>query len=444
MKRFTAPQWTKALAAAALLALIVVAAWLLREAVLPPKALEPSEALAMDAAQHAELKTRGAYLVRAGNCMACHSARGGAPFAGGRGIDTPFGTVYSSNLTPDKSTGLGNWTSSEFWRAVHHGQSKNGRLLYPAFPYTNYTQVTRTDADAMFAYLQSLEAVTAPTPAHTLSWPFNTQAALSAWRALYFSPGVFVPEATQSPEWNRGAYLVQGLGHCAACHSARDALGGSRPLDLAGGLIPMQNWYAPSLSSNAEAGVAEWPLADIVALLKTGTTPRASVLGPMAEVVLHSTQHMQHADLQAMAVFLKALPQTQESAPELSTASRGGVKPIAQATSAAARAGGKLYETQCAQCHGDRGQGVAGAYPALAGNRAVTLASPANLVQIVLNGGYAPATAGNPRPYGMPPFLLVFNDNETAQLLTFLRSAWGNSATEVTPLDVNRARNIPQ
>lgn len=437
----TLSRWLKPFFALALLTLITVAAWLLREAVLPPKALEPASASSADST---DLKARGAYLVRAGNCMACHSARGGEPFAGGRGIATPFGTVYSSNLTPDRGTGLGNWSSSDFWRALHHGQSKDGRLLYPAFPYTNYTQVTRPDADAMFAYLQSLQAVTAPTPAHTLSWPFNTQAALSAWRALYFRPGVFVPDSVQSPEWNRGAYLVQGLGHCAACHSARDALGGSRPLDLAGGLIPMQNWYAPSLSSNAEAGVAEWPISDIVALLKTGSTPRASVLGPMAEVVLHSTQHMSDADLQAMAVFLKALPQTKESAPELTAASRGGAKPLAQAASPSARAGAKLYEANCAQCHGERGQGVAGAYPALAGNRAVTLASPANLVQIVLNGGYAPATAGNPRPYGMPPFLLVLNDNETAQLLTFLRSAWGNSASEVSGLDVNRARNLPQ
>ncbi len=429
------------LAAAALLAALGAAAWLLREAVLPPQPLEPSPPGALSAS---ELQARGQALVRAGNCMACHSARGGAPFAGGRGIDTPFGTVFSSNLTPDRATGLGNWSSSEFWRALHHGQSKDGRLLLPAFPYTSFTQVQRTDADAMFAFLQSLAPVSAPTPAHTLSWPFNTQAALSAWRALYFKPGVYVPEPAQSPEWNRGAYLVRGLGHCAACHSARDALGGSRGLDLAGGLIPMQNWYAPSLSSNAEAGVANWPVADIVTLLKTGTTARASVLGPMAEVVLHSTQHMPDADLQAMAVFLKALPQTQESAPELTAASRGGNKPVALASSASARAGGQLYETHCLQCHGPNGQGVAGAYPALAGNRAVTMTSTANLVQVVLNGGYAPATAGNPRPYGMPPFLLVFNDSETAQLLTFLRSAWGNSASEVTPLEVNRARNLPQ
>jgi mono/diheme cytochrome c family protein len=351
--------------------------------------------------------------------------------------------VFSSNLTPDRDSGLGNWSRSDFWRALHNGRSRDGHLLYPAFPYTSYTQVSRADSDAMHAYLQSLPAVATTPTAHTLRWPFNTQAALAVWRALYFSPGGFVPEAVQSAEWNRGAYLVRGLGHCAACHSARDALGGSSPLDLAGGLIPMQNWYAPSLTATREAGLADWPVDEVVSLLKTGVAPRASVLGPMAEVVLHSTQHMSQDDLRAMAVFLKALPQTEMLEAALPTAARGP-RATAQATSASAKAGARLYENHCAQCHGDNGQGVAGAYPALSGNRAVTMPATANLVQIVLNGGYAPATAGNPRPYGMPPFMLVLSDTEVASLLTYLRSAWGNQAGEVSALDVNRARGGPQ
>ena len=389
------------------------------------------------------LLARGEYLTRAGNCASCHTARGGAPLAGGRGIETPFGTVFSSNLTPDRDSGLGHWSRSDFWRALHNGRSRDGHLLYPAFPYTSYTQVSRADSDAMHAYLQSLPAVATTPPAHTLRWPFNTQAALAVWRALYFSPGGFVPEAVQSAEWNRGAYLVRGLGHCAACHSARDALGGSSPLDLAGGLIPMQNWYAPSLTATREAGLADWPVDEVVSLLKTGVAPRASVLGPMAEVVLHSTQHMSQDDLRAMAVFLKALPQTEMLEAALPTAARGP-RATAQATSASAKAGARLYENHCAQCHGDNGQGVAGAYPALSGNRAVTMPATANLVQIVLNGGYAPATAGNPRPYGMPPFMLVLSDTEVASLLTYLRSAWGNQAGDVSALDVNRARGGPQ
>jgi mono/diheme cytochrome c family protein len=373
---------------------------------------------------------RGAYLARAGNCMSCHTARGGTPYAGGRSIDTPFGAVFSSNLTPDKITGIGNWTAGEFWRAMHNGRSKDGRLLYPAFPYTNYTEITREDSDALHAYLQSLPATAQPNTPHTLRWPFSTQAALAVWRALYFSPGQFTPDPRQAAEWNRGAYLVRGLGHCSACHSARNALGANNtPLDLAGGLIPMQNWYAPSLTSPAEAGVADWAPEHIASLLKTGVAPRGSVLGPMAEVVLHSTQHMSDEDLNAMAVFLKSLPP-----------SAAAVAAPAPASTSVAQAGGKLYEQHCAQCHGEQGRGVPGAYPPLAGNRAVTMDSTANLVQVVLNGGYAPATAGNPRPYGMPPFVLVLDDTELAALLTYLRGAWGNQASPVSAAEVNRMR----
>ncbi len=376
---------------------------------------------------------RGAYLARAGNCMSCHTTRGGTPYAGGRGIDTPFGTVFSSNLTPDRNTGIGQWSPSHFWRAMHNGRSRDGRLLYPAFPYTNYTEITREDSDALYAYLQSLPAVAQPNTPNTLRWPFSTQAALAVWRALYFTPGRYEPDTKQTAEWNRGAYLVRGLSHCSACHSTRNALGAiDTPLDLAGGLIPMQNWYAPSLTSKAEASVADWATEDTVALLKTGVSPRGSVLGPMAEVVLHSTQHMSDQDLAAMAVFLKSLPPT----------------PVDRASTAAtgipAAAGAKLYEQHCAQCHGAQGQGVPGAYPPLAGNRAVTMDSTANLVQIVLNGGYAPATAGNPRPFGMPPFVLVLDDTELATLLTYLRSAWGHQASAVTPTEINRMRSENQ
>jgi len=174
-----------------------------------------------------------------------------------RAIDTPFGTVFSSNLTPDPRHGLGAWTADDFWRAIHHGRSRDGRLLYPAFPYPNYTEVSRGDSDAMFAYLLTVPAVARPETEHRLRWPYSTQAALAFWRALYFEPGVYRQEPAQSAEWNRGAYLVRGLGHCAACHSARNALGASSDMmDLSGGVIPMQNWYAPSLGSPREAGVA--------------------------------------------------------------------------------------------------------------------------------------------------------------------------------------------
>lgn len=396
------------------------------------------------AAASDSLIARGAYLARAGNCMTCHTARGGEPYAGGRSIDTPFGAVFTSNLTPDEKTGLGTWSPAHFWRAMHNGRSKSGRLLYPAFPYPSYTQVTREDSGALFAYLKSLPAVTQPNKAHALRFPYQSQAALAVWRALYFSPGVYKPDASRNAEWNRGAYLVNGLGHCTACHTARNVMGATEGLDLSGGLIPIQNWYAPSLVSPHEAGVGDWDRQEIVNLLKNGVSKRGSVNGPMAEVVQGSTQYLNSEDLNAMAQFLKELPGTSAPGspkePEIALMAGSPSATDAVAPGSVAALGAKLYENNCAQCHGDKGQGVPNAYPALAGNRAVLMPQTVNLVQIVLNGGYAPATAGNPRPFGMPPFVLVLNDTDVAAVLTHIRGAWGNQASAVSPLEVNRIR----
>ena len=390
------------------------------------------------------LLARGAYLARAGNCMGCHTARGGAPYAGGRGIDTPFGTVFTSNLTPDDKTGLGTWSAAHFWRALHNGRSKNGRLLYPAFPYTSFTQVTREDSDALFAHLKSLPAVSQANLSNTLRFPYQSQAALAVWRALFFSPRVYKPDSRRSAEWNRGAYLVNGLGHCNACHTARNALGATDGLDLAGGLIPVQNWYAPSLVAAHEAGVGDWDTAQIVQLLKTGVSARAAVNGPMAEVVQGSTQYLNSEDLQAMAYFLKALAPPADAGltktTDIAVMRTSPSTLLASVPAVVRERGANLYEQRCAQCHGDQGQGVPNAYPALAGNRAVLMPQTVNLVQIVLNGGYAPATAGNPRPFGMPPFVLVLDDSDVAAVLTHIRSSWGNQASAVSALDVNRMR----
>jgi mono/diheme cytochrome c family protein len=382
-----------------------------------------------------EQVARGAYLARAGNCMTCHTARGGAPFAGGRPIETPFGTVYASNLTPDSATGLGDWSAGHFWRALHQGRSRDGRLLYPAFPYNHYTKVVRSDADALFAYLRSLQPVRQPNREHELRWPYNTQAALAVWRALYFRSGSYDNDPQRTPQWNRGAYLVQGLGHCGACHTTRNALGASgNLLDLSGGLIPMQNWYAPSLASSSEASMREWPLDEVVQLLQTGKAPRATVMGPMAQVVLHSTQYLEPADLRAMAAYLKTLPPAPGSG-------ESDPREVPQAFSTVLERGGKLYGDHCATCHGERGEGKKDAFPALAGNRAVTLPVTANLVQVVLYGGYAPATRGHPRPFGMPPFALKLSDGEVAAVLTYIRGSWGNKAAPVSELTVNQQRS---
>ena len=374
---------------------------------------------------------RGAYLARAGHCAGCHTARGGAAYAGGRGIDTPFGTVYASNLTPDAATGLGGWTAADFWRALHHGRSKDGRLLYPAFPYPSFTLVTRDDSDALFAFLRSLPAVEQANRAHALRFPYDSQLALAVWRGLFFSPGTFEPDAARPPDWNRGAYLVRGLGHCGACHAARNLLGATRDAQaLGGGLIAAQDWYAPSLSAADEAGVADWTVAQVAELLRTGATARAVVVGPMAEVVLGSTQHLAEPDLRAIAAYLRALPPS----PPRSDRDAPAADP------AAFERGAAIYDKHCADCHGQAGQGAAGIYPALAGNRAVTMQPPVNVIRTVLAGGFAPATAANPRPYGMPPFFQQLDDAEVAAVVTFIRAAWGNRAAPVAAREVDRLR----
>lgn len=380
-----------------------------------------------------EQVARGAYLARIGNCMLCHTERGGAAYAGGRPVETPFGTVYASNLTPDAKTGIGRWSAAHFRRAMHEGRSRDGRLLYPVFPYTHTTRVSGADSDALFEYLRSLPPVDQPNRAHQLRWPYNTQAALAVWRALYFRPGNFVPDPARTPEWNRGAYLVQGLGHCSACHGARNALGAqSDIMDLSGGLIPMQNWYAPSLAAASEAGVQHWSVEEIAQLLGTGVSPRGTAIGPMAEVVVHSTQYLEPADLRAMAVYLKSLAVVP-----------GDTDPreVQRPTAAVLQRGDRVYARHCASCHGEDGQGVPGAYPPLAGNRAVTLPTTANLVQLVLHGGYAAATRGNPRPFGMPPYATVLSDADVAAVLTYIRAAWNNRAAPVSQLDVAQQRS---
>ena len=382
--------------------------------------------------------TRGRYLALAGNCAGCHTARGGAAYAGGRAVETPFGNVYASNITPDVQSGLGNWSADDFWRALHLGKSKNGKLLYPAFPYPNYTRVTRADSDALFAYLRTLAPVNQANREHDLRFPYNNRWLLVGWRTLYFSPGVYKTNTQHDDEWNRGAYLVQGLGHCNACHTGRDVLGGSNlKADLAGGMIPMLNWYAPSLTSDLEAGLGDWQVGHIVELMKTGTGRRGAVYGPMAEVVYKSMQHLTGADAKAIAVYLKSLPQTHPP-------SDGGGTSFDQAEIERTMiAGAHLYEKHCADCHGKNGAGQPPAYPPLAGNRSLTMRPAVNSIRMVLNGGFAPGTAGNPRPYGMPPFRPLFTDEDIAAVVSYVRNSWGNKAGYVSPVEVDRFRSAP-
>jgi mono/diheme cytochrome c family protein len=395
-----------------------------------------------------EQMQRGAYLAKVGNCAACHTARGGEAFAGGLALQTPFGAVYTSNITPEAATGIGRWSQAAFYRAMHEGRSADGRLLTPAFPYANYTHVTREDTDALYAYfMHGVQPVVQANRAHDLPFPLNTQLALAVWRVMFFEKAnmdttktiaaraIFQWDGSQkASDIERGAYLVRGLGHCSACHAQRNALGATiDDQSLSGALMPMQDWYAPSLMDASQAGVMHWPQAEVVALLKTGIASQASVAGPMAEVVAKSTQYWSDADLQATAAYLQSLPEVQP-------AYLGKPSQNAQFY----ERGEALFAKHCASCHGAQGQGMqlegSVALPALAGNRAITMRSSTNLVRMIIAGGYAPSTAGNPRPFGMPPFVHLLNDEDIAAVTTYIRAAWGNQADAVSAADVVRHR----
>ncbi len=394
-----------------------------------PLAPDPSPPVVADSGTLA----RGAYLARAGNCAGCHTARGGAPYAGGRDIATPFGTVVAGNLTPHAS-GLGNWTAAQFRRAMWHGRSADGRLLVPAFPYTHFTQVSRADADALWAHLRSLPPVDQPNRPHALRWPYGTQPALAVWRALFFQPlagEAPAPAATTADATLlRGAYLVNGLGHCSACHGGRNVLGASGALggDGGGSSLPGQRWQAPSLTDPQQLAMGQRSTDELVQLLRTGLSERAAVMGPMADVVADSTQHLTPADLRAMVVYLQSLAPAAPAQPPALPPRDGPVL----------ERGRQLYADHCISCHGSEGQGAPGIYPPLARNPTVTLPDPTNLVQAITGGGFPPGTAGNPRPYGMPPFDLPHED--LAALTTWLRASWGHDAAPVTPVQVLLAR----
>jgi mono/diheme cytochrome c family protein len=391
-------------------------------------------ALAQDSST---LVAKGEYLARAGDCIACHTAPGDKLFAGRRAMLTPFGTLYTSNITPDPETGIGNWTPDQFYGAMHTGRFPDGGLLYPAMPFGSYTKVTREDSDAIFAYLKTVPPVRRANRPHDLQFPYNNRSLILGWRTLYFSEGEYRPDATKSDEWNRGAYLVGGLGHCAMCHTAINALGGSSESEaFQGGLIPMQNWYAPSLMSNKEAGLGDWSLKDISDLLRTGVSKRGVVYGPMAEVVYNSLQYLSDGDIRAMAVYLKSLAEgSQPSAAATSI-------PTAE-SSLLLSLGKTVYDSRCASCHGADGSGKPAQYPPLAGNQSIEMESAVNSIRMVLNGGYPPGTAGNPAPYGMPPFAQLLSDNEVAAVVTYIRTSWGNRGTAVSARQANELRAAP-
>lgn len=373
------------------------------------------------------LVARGAYLARVGNCASCHTRVGGAPWAGGRAIVTPFGKVYSSNLTGSADHGIGRWGFEDFRRAMREGVDPDGRLLSPAFPYTSFTRLHDDDLEALFAYLQTLAPVDAARRPAELRWPYSTQLALRLWRARYFKPGEWVHDGLRSPAWNRGAYLVHALAHCGECHSPRDRLGGQPDaLALTGERLP-DGWYAPDLRDAAQAGMSS--VEDLVAILRTGHARSGWAAGPMVEVVARGTSHLTRDDAEAIAGYL--LEGTRER-PQAA----GGPLPHRVVL----ERGERIYRDHCSDCHGEDGQASSGRAPVLAGNPGVRAARSDNLLRVILEGGYAAQTPARARPWGMPPYAAALSDSEIAAVATYIRYAWENHAGEVRASHVAAVR----
>jgi mono/diheme cytochrome c family protein len=363
-------------------------------------------------AASSSLIDRGAYLAKAGDCAGCHTAPGGKPFSGGLYMPTPVGKISTPNITPDRETGIGDWSDDQFYRAMHEGIGHNGEFLYPVFPFPWYTKVTRDDVLAIKAYLFSLAPVHAPRQPIEIAFPFNFRPALEAWRLSFFTPATFAAKPEDSVKIQRGAYLVEGLGHCGECHNHDNLFGASDWSGrLKGGQI--EGWYAPNLTDDGTEGVGHWTEDQIALFLKTGKAPHSGVaLGPMSETINDSLKYLTDADLHAIAAYLKSVSAQQS------------YQPVVNANAQAPRStSSNAYLSHCAFCHGVGGQGIAGQIPALAGNGAVTTEGPENVIRVVLGG--LPASHGM---HPMPAVGAELTDQDVADIVNYVRTAWGNSA----------------
>ncbi len=379
---------------------------------------------------------RGKYLAIAGNCASCHTARSGDFMAGGLAFETPFGRIYSTNITPDADTGIGNWTGAEFLNSMRHGVRPDGEHLYPVFPYTAFTKVTDADVAALFAYLKSVPAVRQEAPENDLSFPFNQRALMSVWKAMFFDAGVYEQDESMSAEWNRGAYVVEALAHCGACHSPRNYLGAEHSdMAMTGGVytdrVPngtLRPWSAPNLTS-APSGLGLWPVEEVAAYLKTGKNLYVETFGPMNDVLLNSTRHLNGDDVDAMAVYLKSLPPNEA---DRKAAAKDSVLGM----------GRTLYNLHCGTCHLPTGLGDEESAPRLGGGSLVVRASnPASLINVILDGPELPdPPLPTKRRKPMEDFRYLLDDEEVAALASYLRSAWGNTGGAVTAQQVAEQR----
>jgi mono/diheme cytochrome c family protein len=373
---------------------------------------------------------RGKALTDAADCAGCHTADPSRPFAGGKRIDTPFGGIYSPNLTPDRDTGLGAWSDEEFYRALRHGVARDGSRYYPAFPYPNFTKITRDDILAIRAYLATLTPFRNIKPPPELRWPLSYRVVMRGWNFLFFKPGIFEPNQQKSAEWNRGGYLVEGAAHCGGCHTPKNIFGANKRGRAYGG-GQVQGWFAPRLDSAERSGLKSWSIDDIVEYLQSGRNGKSHAGKLMAEVVVNSTSKMSDADVRAIAVYLKDLP-------------AGAPEPVVTPPPPAdMTAGAAIYAKACIACHEADGSGAPRIYPPLPGNANLQSADPSSTLRITLDGAETVTTPRAPNSGSMPAYAKQLSDRQIADVTNYIRNSWGNAAPLVTPAQVAKARWMP-
>ncbi|WP_343675638.1 c-type cytochrome [Paraburkholderia heleia] len=384
---------------------------------------------------------RGAYLARAADCVACHSAPGGRPFAGGLKMGTPLGNIFSTNITPDAQTGIGSYSLADFDRAVRQGVAKDGHQLYPAMPYPSYARISDADLAALYGYfMHEVTPVHQQNRASEIRWPLNVRWPLAVWNRLFVDSHPYRADPAHDAQWNRGAYLVQSLGHCGACHTPRgvafeeETTGGNDSAFLGGATL--DGWTASDLRGDQATGLGRWSKADIVAFLKDGGNAHASVFGSMIDVYNNSSQFLTDDDLDAIATYLKSLPPRHPG--QTWTYDDTAARTLKQGD--LRMPGAETFRTQCASCHGIDGKGLGQRLPSLAGNPNVLAADPSSVVDLILNGSQRVVRHGVPDSYRMAPFRLQLSDEEIADLATWVRQAWGNHAGAVTQSDVAKLR----
>lgn len=382
------------------------------------------------AAADAAAVARGRYVAIAGDCVACHTAPGSKEaFSGGYSISTPFGGIFASNITPDKETGIGNWTERDFYRAVRHGRGKEGEHLYPAMPYNAYVKVSDQDMHDLWMYMRSVKPVHYKVPETNLGFPYNIRLAMMGWNLLFFRNSGFENDPGKSAEFNRGAYLVEGLEHCGACHTPKNLLGGDTDAYLQGSNL--SEWHAPDLTSNRYVGVGNWSKEQIVDYLKLGSNHVAVASGPMAEAVTNSTQYLNDADLRAIATYLKAQPASATQPPQPQ-----------DPDSALMKTGANVYSANCSACHNSDGKGIPNLAASLANNPGLLADDASSIITTVLQGGRGAVTQGNPTSGAMPSFAWKLTDEQVAAVSTYIRNSWGNAATPVKAEEVAGKRRL--